>query len=311
MKHLLILALFASTWTAAIASSPRPLRVVATTTIVGDVVRAIGEPHLDLTVLLGAGMDPHTFEPAPRDAATVADAQVLFLNGGGLETFLTPLLEANRDRGTLVVDLCAGLPLVHRETAHTHHDHEEHEHHEHGELDPHVWLDPLLVAAWSDAIGKVLGDRDPERAAYYQERAAAYRRQLEELDGWIRERVNALPAPQRRFITDHHEFGYFADRYGFTITGALLPNLSTAAETSAREMAALESEIQRTGTRVLVLGVGANPTLAQRVARDHGLRVIQLYTGALSEASGPAPTYLDLMRYNVQALVEALTGKAP
>jgi ABC-type Zn uptake system ZnuABC Zn-binding protein ZnuA len=311
MKHLLMLALFASTWIPAFASSPRPLRVVATTTIVGDVVRAIGEPHLDLTVLLGAGMDPHTFEPAPRDAATVADTQVLFLNGGGLETFLAPLLEANRNRDTLVVDLCEGLPLVHRETACTEHDHEEHAHHEDGELDPHVWLDPRLVAAWADTIGRVLGERDPERAAHYQERAAAYRRQLAELDDWIREQVDTLPAPQRRFITDHHEFGYFADRYGFTITGALLPNLTTAAETSAREMAALETEIQRTGTRVLVVGVGANPSLARRVARDHGLRVVQLYTGALSESGGPAPTYLELMRFNVRALVEALTGKAP
>ena len=92
---------------------------------------------------------------------------------------------------------------------------------------------------------------------------------------------------------------------------ALLPNLTTAAETSAREMAALETEIQRTGTRVLVVGVGANPSLAQRVARDHGLRVIQLYTGALSEPGGSAPTYLDLMRYNVSQLVEALTRKVP
>jgi hypothetical protein len=177
-----MLALFASTCHPAIASSPRPAARGGHHHHRGRCRARHRRPHLDLTMLLGAGMDPHTFEPAPRDAATVADGPGAVPQRRRIGNIPGPLLEANRNRDTLVVDLCEGLPLVHRETACPEHDHEEHAHHEDGELDPHVWLDPRLVAAWADTIGRVLGERDPERAAHYQERAAAYRRQLAELD---------------------------------------------------------------------------------------------------------------------------------
>lgn len=300
------------------ASSPRPLRVVATTSIVGDIVRAVGGEDIQLTTLLGPGMDPHTFEPAPRDAAEIARANLLFLNGGGLETFMDPLLTANRQTSVIVVDLCEGLPLVHREEEHEHGETEaaepeaeHHHHHDHGALDPHVWFDPMLVARWTEAIAHHLGDRDPERASLYQERAAAYRAELETLDRWIKAEADSIPAGQRRFVTDHNEFGYFADRYGFAITGALLPNVSTATETSAKELAALESSIRTSGTRVLIVGNSVNPSLAQRVARDTGLTVVTLYTGALSKSGEPAATYLTFMRYNVEALFQALKKTAP
>lgn len=285
------------------ASSPIPLRVLATTTVVGDVVRAIGGAEIDQTTLLGPGQDPHTFEPSPRDAARIARAQVVFLNGGGLEHFLEPVLEANRARGCVVVDLCAGLKLAVRSSTCTEdHDHEGHHH----ETDPHVWFDPTLVASWADTIGRVLAERDPERAALYQQRAASYRDQLEKLDRWIQEQVAGLPEDRRRFVTDHEEFGYFADRYGFTVTGALMPSVTTAAEASARDMAVLEQRIRDSGTRVLVIGHGVNPALAQRVAHDTGLRMVTLYTGSLGGPDSPAATYLDYLRYNVKTLIQAL-----
>ena len=285
------------------------LRVVATTTIVGDVVQAVGGSDIELTTLLGAGLDPHTFEPAPRDAAVVADADLLFINGGGLETFLEPLVKANRKGQTPVVDLSSGLNLAVREHAacEEHHDHE----HEHHAQDPHVWLDPQLVQQWTKTIERVLTERDPVHAAVYQQRAEAYRAQLEILDKWIIGQLADLPENKRRFVTDHDEFGYFADRYGFAITGALLPNVSTATETSAKELAALESSIRTSGTRVLIVGNSVNPSLAQRVARDTGLTVVTLYTGALSKSGEPAATYLTFMRYNVEALFQALKKTAP
>jgi len=112
-------------------------------------------------------------------------------------------------------------------------------------------------------------------------------------------------------VTDHNEFGYFANRYGFEITGALIPNVSTATETSAKDLAALESSIRTSGTRVLIVGNSVNPSLAQRVARDTGLTVVTLYTGALSKSGEPAATYLTFMRYNVEALFQALKKTAP
>ncbi len=312
MKYLLLLFLLLSGLHQAAASSPAPLRVVATTTLVGDVVKTIGGPGIDLSVLLGTGLDPHTFEPSPRDAAAVARAQVLFINGAGLETFLESLLTANTRGVTLVVDLSKELPLVKRKEAEEHHEeHAGEHHHDHGEFDPHVWLDPNLVMGWTKTIARVLTDRDPERADLYRQRAEAYLAQLEELDRWIKAEVQSVPATHRRLVTDHDEFGYFADRYGFTVTGALLPNVTTAAETSAREMADLEMRINSTGTRVLVIGQGMNPSLAQRVAHDTGLQLVTLYTGSLSEPGGPAATYLDYMRHNVTALISAMKQNAP
>ena len=312
MKNLLIILLLLTGLHQAAASSPVPLRVVATTTLVGDVVKTIGGPEINLSVLLGTGLDPHTFEPAPRDAAAVTQANVLFINGAGLETFLESLLTANTRGATLVVDLSQDLPLVQREEAEEHHaEHEGEHHHNHGEFDPHVWLDPNLVMGWTKTIARVLADRDPERAALYQQRAEAYCAQLQELDRWIKAEAQSVPAAHRLLVTDHDEFGYFADRYGFTITGALLPNVTTAAETSAREMADLEARIKATGTRVLVIGQGINPSLARRVAHDTGLQLVTLYTGSLSEPGGPAATYLDYMRYNVNALISAIKQNAP
>lgn len=307
MRRLTLVFLLLLAATSAIASSPARLRVVATTSIVGDIVQAIGGDDLDLTVLVGAGMDPHTFEPSPRDAAAVATAQLLFVNGGGLETFLEPLLHANRQAHITTVDLCEGLPLLHATGPCTgdHHDHD------HGDVDPHVWFDPTLVARWADTIARTLAERDPERGAAYRQRAAAYQQQLAELDRWIQEQIAPIPREQRRFVTDHHEFAYFAARYDFTITGALLPNLSTAAESSAREMALLEKQMRATATRLLILGHGVNPSLAERVAHDTGARLVTLFTASLSDERGPAPTYLAFMRHNIATLLAALREETP
>ena len=310
MNRLILLSMIlAALAGSAFGNEPPRLRAVATTSIAGDVVKAVAGDGLDLRVLMGAGMDPHTFEPTPRDAAAVAEARLLVVNGAGLETFQERLLDANRSERTRLVDLSEGLPLRHSAEV-CPHDH-DHAGHDHDQPDPHVWLDPTLVIRWVDTIARVLQEEDPAHADQYQARAEDYRRRLEELDEWIRTTVDRLPSSQRRFVTDHHEFGYFADRYGFTVTGALLPNITTTAESSAREMAQLEEHIRETGTRVLVVGHGINPSLARRVARDTGLQVITLFTGALSPPEGPAATYLDLMRYNVSNLVQALRPASP
>ena len=315
--RLILLACALALAAAPLARAQRP-RVLATTSIVGDVVRAVGGNAVELTVWMGPGMDPHTFEPAPREVAALARADLVFVNGGGLETFLDALLSGNRKEGRKEINLFEALPEgTHIEhEPHGEEEKEETEHHHHagcahaGE-DPHVWFDPLLVARWTETIAEALAAQDSAQADAYRARAGAYRAQLEELHRWIEAEVASVPAGARRFVTDHDEFAYFARRYGFTITGALLPNVTTAAESSAREMARLEQLIRETGTRVLVVGVGVNPTLATRVARDTGLRLATLYTGALGETGGRAGTYLDAMRYNVTALVGALKAQAP
>lgn len=271
-------------------------RILCTTTIVGDVVAHVAGPDVPVTVLLSLGADPHSFEATPNDLVTIAQAHVIFESGAGLEAFLAPLLEATEAR---VVDLSAGLPLRSLTS----------EPSEGGETtDPHVWFDPANVIAWLDVIVQVLGEVDPGRAAEYRDRAAVYAESLRALDAWIAETVRALPREDRRLVTDHDALGYFAARYGFELIGTVLPGLSPLSEPSAREVAALESAIAAAGVPAIFVGTTVNPAVAAQVAADTGTRLVVLYTGSLSDASGPAPTYVDFMRYDVLAIVASLGG---
>ena len=309
------------------APQARKYRVLATTTIVGDVVSNIAGDAVELSVLLPVGADPHAFTPTPQDVAKVSQADVVFANGAGLEEFLEALLES-AGAAQKVVAVSEGIPLLqgeaHSPASEKEHAHEaehteeamptkeasgegepEHEH-EHAAGDPHTWFDPNLVMVWVENIAKTLSEKDPQNAAIYQKNAADYTAQLRELDQWIRQQVETIPPENRQLVTDHKAFGYFAERYGFTQVGAVLPGFSTLAEPSAQELAALEDAIRQQGVKAIFVGTTINPNLAQRVADDTGVKLVYLYTGSLSEKDGPASTYLDFMRYNVNAIVEAL-----
>ena len=274
------------------------LRVAATTSILGDVVAAVGGPDIALTVLLKPGQDPHAFNPAPTDLAALSRSDLLIVNGLGLETFL-PRLQA----GPEIVDASRSLtPRSQSEPAH----HGAHDSQAEGSPDPHVWFDPMQVASWTDVIRDALAARDPAHAAGYAARAAAYRAQLVELDAWIRAQVETIPPDRRRLVTDHAVLGYFAARYGFTLDGALVPAFSSAAEPSARDLAALVTAIRARKIPALFVSRSASPQLASRLAADTGARVAIFDDGALGAPDGPAATYLAFMRHNTAVIVQAL-----
>lgn len=279
------------------------IRAVATTNIVGDVVSRVGGQSIDLTVLLPPGADPHSFQPTPQDLARVVDAQVIFINGAGLETFMQALLE-NSGSQARQVEVSAGIPLL-GASAHDEHDEAHSEEGEHAG-DPHVWMDPNNVLVWVDRIEEALVEMDPENAALYRENAAAYRQELTGLDAWIVAQINHIPQENRKLVTDHQLFVYFAERYGFEQVGAIIPGYSTLSEPSAKELARLEDAIRDLGVRAILVGNTVNPALAKRVAQDTGTQLVFFYTGSLTGADGPAATYLDYMRFNVNAIVEAL-----
>jgi ABC-type Zn uptake system ZnuABC Zn-binding protein ZnuA len=289
------IAVIAGALSAASLSASAEVRVLCTTTIVGDVVAHVAGSDLSVNVLLPVNADPHSFEATPSDLVEIARADVIFENGAGLEEFLLPLLATADAR---VVDLSAGLALrtVPADTSHAE-----------GRNDPHVWFDPAHVIAWVDVAAAVLGSLDPERAAAYEARAATYQESLRELDAWIVEQVSRIPAANRRLVTDHDSFGYFADRYGFQLVGTIIPGSSALSEPSAREIAALEDCILGTEVSAVFVGTTVNPALAAQVAADTGAQLVVLYTGSLSEPQGPAPTYIDLMRYDVTQIVSALS----
>ncbi len=275
---------------------PGNLKVVATTSIIGDIVKNVGSEAIDLTVLIPAGSDPHSYEPVPQDIARVADANVIFVNGANLEESLLRTLNSAA-QGAQVVSLSDGIELIQPS---------DQSDPEHSGGDPHVWTDPTLVKVWVDKIAQVLSERDPANAALYRANAKDYAQKLDELDRWIQEQVSQIPPERRRLVTDHESFAYFARRYGFEQVGAVIPSYSTLAEPSARELANLEDAIRQLGVSALFVDTAVNPSLTERVGRDTGTRLVRLYSGSLSQPDGEAGSYLDYMRYNVNAIVSAL-----
>lgn len=275
--------------------------VLCTTTIVGDIVRAVGSPVVSVTVLVPPGADPHAFQPAPGDVRAIEEADLVFLNGAGLEASLAPVLSAARGS---VVDLSAGLALRTHEEGTEHTEGEDN----HGAVDPHVWFDPQNVIGWVRIVTGALSAADLAHAEEFAARAAGYEAELIALDAWIRATVAELAPEARRLVTDHEALGYFAARYGFIQIGTVFPGMSTLAEPSARDRALLEDAIRAAAVRAVFVGTTVSAALAEQVAADTGARVVFLYTGSLSEPDGPAPTYLDLMRFDVRRIVDALAA---
>jgi len=277
-------------------AQPGGLKIVATTTIVGDVARQIAGDQNQVTTLLPVGADPHSFQPTPQDVVRVADAGIIFSNGAGLEEFLQPLLK-NAGSKAEVIPVSENIQLLDAQGAQAS---------DHPGGDPHTWFDPNNVIAWTQVIEQKLSALDPANAQIYAANAQAYRQQLTELDTWIQGQVSQIPQPERQLVSDHTVFTYFAQRYGFTQDGAILPGYSTMAEPSAKELASLEDAIRSLGVKAIFVGETANSSLAERVAKDTGTQLVFLYTGSLSAGGGLASSYLDLMRYDVSEIVKAL-----
>ncbi len=303
---------------APVTGSSDGFTVLATNPILGDVVSQVGGEHVVVHVLIPPGTDPHAFEPTPQDAAKIAEADLVVVNGLGLEASLEAFLHDAESDGRVVV-ASDGIATLEFEDDHAHeeeHEHEgEHEHedehaheegHHHEGEDPHVWMNPLNVIVWVDNIAAALAAADGANATAYQANAEAYKASLAQLDGWIKEQVAQLPAASRHLVTDHESFNYFAEHYGFEIVGALIPSFSTLSEVSAGELAEIEEAIAAHGVPAIFIGASINPALAERVSADTGVALVVLYGETLSAADGPAPTYLELMRYNVTSITEAL-----
>jgi ABC-type Zn uptake system ZnuABC Zn-binding protein ZnuA len=229
----------------------------------------------------------------------VAEADLVLINGAGLEGFLERLLE--NAGATQVVSASDGVELLQMEA-----DLTEAGSTEGKTTDPHVWFNPQNVLIWTQNIERELSDLDPAHAEQYAANSEAYRAELHQLDVWIEEQVTLIPPGNRKLVTDHQTFGYFADRYGFEQVGAVIPSSSAAAEPSAAELAALEDAIRELGVQAIFIGTTVASNLARRVAADTGVQLVTVYTDALTDPGGEAASYLELMRYDVSAIVEAL-----
>jgi len=282
------------------------IQVVVTTTFIGDVVNNIAGDNVNITALLTAGQNPHSYQPAPMDMVAVTEADLILANGFGLEDFLEDLLSGSDTKAEVIVVSDGITPLMIEG-----HLEEDHDHSLEDSMDavmgqdPHVWFDPNNVLIWAENINRILAEEDPENKALYQANLDTYQGQLLELDAWIREQIGEIPGDQRELVTDHNTLGYFAREYGLVQIGAVIPALTTEAETSGMELAELIDTIQARQTKAIFIGVDYDPSLAQRVADETGVELVPLYFGSLSDGD-PAGTYLSFMRYNVSAIVKAL-----
>jgi ABC-type Zn uptake system ZnuABC Zn-binding protein ZnuA len=179
--------------------------------------------------------------------------------------------------------------------------------HHHHEGDPHFWLDPLSVVKYVENIRDGLIAADPDGKDIYTQNTAAYIAQLNDLNGWIEQQVSVIPVERRLIVTNHESFGYFADRYDFKIIGTIIPSVSTGSSPSAQQMARLVDHIREAGAIAIFLETGSNPNLAEQISEETGAKVVSdLYTHSVTEAGGNAPTYIEMMKYNVTQIVEAL-----
>lgn len=260
------------------------LNIAASTGIVGDIVRRVGGEAIDLMTIVQAGKDPHDFEPTPREIQSLSAVDAVFLSGLGLETTLERALG---DGGASAprISLSEGLA----DTG-----------------DPHVWLDPRNVLVWIDNVARSLSALDPAHAGEYAARAEAYRAEVEALDQRLADRIAEIPEADRKIVSDHDMLGHLAGRYGLQVVGSLIPAASSAAEPSARDLARLHSAMDAEDVRVIVVASSSSTGLAEAIAEDRGARLVRLFVETLSDPGGPAETYLELMEYNLAAIVEAL-----
>lgn len=281
-----------------IKNAASPIRVIAIESFLADIAQNVAGERIQIETLMPIGMDPHSFEPTPQDVRKIASSDGLIVNGAGFELFLNRLLE-NAGGNYQLIEASKGL------TSRAVKSNEPHD--EENSNDPHFWMDPTNAMQYAKNIRDGLTRIDPAGAAIYKANADAYIVKLNALDQRIRQQVIAIPKADRKLVTDHDTLGYFADRYGFEIVGMIVPSFSSVDSTPAKGLAELIDAIKATKTKAVFVEANANPQLADQIAQETGARVFTgLYTHSLSEPNGPAPTYIQMLEYDTQKIVEAL-----
>jgi zinc/manganese transport system substrate-binding protein len=330
------IALFSTMVGTPVRAQSEPLRVVTTFSILEDLVRNVGGDRVQITTLVGANGDAHAFEPSPVDAATLVEADAIFEIGLEFETWLEDLYTSSGSSAVRIV-VSDGIELIEAgghsdEHADEHGDHAEatpegteeaHDDHaegtpegdehsdehsdEHGEYDPHVWHDPRNAEVMVENILAALIELDPDGRSVYEANAAQYVSELRELDATLEALLADVPEGNRKLVTTHDTFGYFAKRYGFEIVATALGLTTEVADPSAAQIVELVEEIKESGVpAIFTENIGSNGILEQ-VAREAGVAVVpSLYTDALGEAGSEGGTYIDMMTYNATTIADAL-----
>ena len=270
------------------------LKVVASFSVLADIVKNVGGDHIELTTLVGPDGDAHVFEPTPTDAKAVAEAAVVFVNGLGLEGWMDRLVQSAGYKGPVVAATTGVKPRIMAEDGNT-------------VTDPHAWQDLGNGRLYVANVAAALAAADPGDADDFRKAAAAYTAAIEAKDQWVRAELTAVPAGRRKIITSHDAFGYFGAAYGISF---LAPEgVSTEAEPSAAGVARLVRQMRSEGIKIVFFENMASPKLVQALAADAGAKVGgTLFSDALSPPGGPADSYLKMFDNNVPQLKAAMLG---
>ncbi|MEQ1942841.1 zinc ABC transporter substrate-binding protein AztC [Mesorhizobium sp. VNQ89] len=300
-------------------AAAEPLKVVASFSIIGDFAKNVGGDRIELTTLVGPNGDAHVYEPKPTDAASVATADVVLVNGLHFEGFLNRLVEASGTKAA-IVELTKGvepLSVEEQEEGHLHaHEGEAHEGednhvhedgHDHGPIDPHAFQSIANARIYVKNVADAFCVADRDGCDSYKANAQAYTQKLDALEIEVKEGVAAIPADKRTIITSHDAFGYFEHAYGITF---LAPEgISTEAEASAADVAKLIRQVREDKASAIFVENITNQRLIEQIAGETGLKIGgTLYSDALSDADGPAATYIDMMKNNIGAIKGAILG---
>ena len=279
------------------AAAQERLKVLATFSILGDFARNVGGDRVEVSSLVGPNSDAHVYTPAPADVRRAADARIVITNGLGFEGWMSRLIKASGSKAPVVV---ASKGIEVRKAS------GDHGHGQVGDAaDPHAWQSVANARRYVVNIRDALAAADPAGAAAYRANAAAYLARLDDLDKEIRAAVAAIPADRRRTITNHDAFGYFQQAYGVEFIAP--QGVSTEAETSARDVARIITQVKKQRIPAVFLENVTDPRLMERIARETGARIGgKLYSDALTEEHGDAPSYIDLMRHNLKTISTAL-----
>ncbi len=265
-----------------------PVNVVASFSILGDFARNVGGERVIVTTLVGPDGDAHVYTPAPADAKRIADAKLLIINGFGLEGWLPRLLQSAGSKAPIIIATKGIAPLKLGSDA-----------------DPHAWQSVANAKVYVANIRDALGATDPAASEAYRANAERYLANLDVLDREVRQAVAQIPDSRRKVISTHNAFGYFAAAYGIEFIAPL--GVSTESEASARDIAAIITQIKTAKIPAVFLENISDPRLIRRISAETGARVGgTLYSDSLTGEKGDAPTYIDMVRHNIRALTSAL-----
>ena len=302
-RHVLLIAVLAGTLIVSPAmaqdknSARTPIKVVATTSILGDLVKNVGGDRADVSTLVGPNSDAHVYSPSPLDARKLHEAQVVIVNGLGLEGWMTRLVQAS---GTKAATVIATKGITPRKME---------DEHQAGRLitDPHAWQSIANAKVYVANIRDGLIKADPAGKTAYEANAKAYTAKLDDLEKEVKAAIATIPPNHRRIITTHDAFGYFGDAYGMEFIAP--EGVSTETEPSAKDVAKIITQIRKQKIPAVFLENISDPRLMEQIAKESGAKIGgALFSDALSDANGPASTYVDMMRNNIRQFTAALVS---